>query len=317
MVATMKFYTKMFFVVAFFSGTILSNNTINSATNEQRYLSSKSHSMNDNNSEGLPVFYWKEGDFVNFGDLLSLKIVERIVGKPLRYYNKKTPNQDRKLLALGSILYFANQNDVVWGSGINGKRPNIKDYKFTDLDVRAVRGPQARAFLKNNFNIDCPEIYGDPALLVPYLFPEFQKKEHPKNPYIIVSHYEDVKFFKDNTNHVVVYSTEPWDVVINKILDSEFVISSSLHGIVIAEAFGIPARLLRINEVEGLVKFKDYYQGTGRDIFTYATSVKEALLIGGEPPFQCDLKKLYEAFPFEFWPDSEFPQPDFSKKPGE
>lgn len=313
----MKLHFKMFFVVAIISGAFLSHNPLNAASNGQKHSSSNRTAINDTSSEGLPVFYWKEGNFVNFGDFLSLKIVERIVGKPLRYYNKKTPNQDRKLLALGSILYFANQNDVVWGSGINGKRPNINDYKFTHLDVRAVRGPQARAFLKNNFGIDCPEIYGDPALLVPYLFPEFKRKKYPKHPYIIVSHYEDVKFFKDNTNSNVVYSTEPWDVVINKILDSEFVISSSLHGIVIAEAFGIPARLLRLNEIEGLVKFKDYYQGTGRENFTYATSVKDALLMGGEPPFKCDLKKLYEAFPFEFWPDSVFPQPDFSKQPGE
>lgn len=262
-------------------------------------------------SEGLPLFYWKEGNFVNFGDYLSLKIVERIVGTSLRFYNKKTPNQDKKLLALGSILYFANQDDVVWGSGINGKRPSIKDYKFTRLDVRAVRGPLARAFLMQNFDIDCPEVYGDPALLIPYLFPEFQKPAHPKRSYLVVSHYEDVKFFQDNTDDHVAYATEPWDVIIEKILDSQFVISSSLHGIIVAEAFGIPARMLRVSEKEPLLKFMDYYQGTGRFDFKFATSIEEALMMGGEPEFQCDLKKLYEAFPFEFWPGCQFPQLTF------
>jgi hypothetical protein len=41
-------------------------------------------------SEGLPLFYWNEKwrgrVFVNFGDYLSLKLVERIVGRPLRSY---------------------------------------------------------------------------------------------------------------------------------------------------------------------------------------------------------------------------------------
>lgn len=308
----MKFYKFFIFAVAVMSNIAISQNQLSADSAKKFHGISKKQS----NAEGLPIFYWKEGNFVNFGDLLSLKIVERIVGKSLKFYNKKTPNQDRKLLALGSILYFANQDDVVWGSGVNGKRPKLSDYKFTNLDVRAVRGPIARAFLQDNFNIPVPEVYGDPALLVPYLFPEFQKSEYPKHPFVIVSHYEDVKYFLDNTSDNVIYSTEPWDIVINKILDSEFVISSSLHGIVIAEAFGIPAKLLRLSEIEKLIKFNDYYQGTGRESFTYATSVDEALKMGGEPPVQCDLQKLYEAFPFEFWPDSEFPKIDFSIKPG-
>lgn len=264
-------------------------------------------------SEGIPLFYWKEGNFINFGDYLSLKIVERIAGTPSKVYNKRTPNQDRKLLALGSILYFANQNDVVWASGINGKRLDKKDYRFTDLDVRAVRGPLTRAFLFDNFGIAAPEIYGDPALLIPYLFPEFKKSENPQHPYIIISHYDDVHFFQDNTDGRVVYCTEPWDVIINKILDSHFVISSSLHGVIVAEAYGIPARLLRLSEKEGLFKFLDYYQGTGRDNFTFATSVEEALLMGGEPEYRCDIEKLYNSFPFDFWPSSEFPQINFNK----
>ncbi len=97
-----------------------------------------------------------------------------------------------------------------------------------------------------------------------------------------------------------------------KILNSKFVISSSLHGIIIAEAYGIPARLLRITENEPLLKYQDYYIGTNRPNFKFALSVEEALKMGGEPPFECDLEKLYEAFPREFWPNSHFNNPDFS-----
>src|SRR5216684_854896 len=71
--------------------------------------------------EGLPLYYWKDRvqrvdtmdgqTFVNFGDLLSLKIVERIVGGQARVYVKKK-QPERKLLALGSIFYFAADNDV-------------------------------------------------------------------------------------------------------------------------------------------------------------------------------------------------------------
>ena len=74
----------------------------------------------------------------------------------------------------------------------------------------------------------------------------------------------------------VVYPTQPWYEVIEKILDSKFVISSSLHGIIIAEAFGIPARLLKITDKEPLFKYADYYYGTGRFDFQAATSVAQA-----------------------------------------
>lgn len=254
--------------------------------------------------EGLPLYYWQQEKFVNFGDYLSLKIVERIVDAPVRVYKHHPKWKEKKLLALGSLMYFAVNDDVIWGTGINGKTPLKEQYKFTRLDVRAVRGPLTRRFLKEHFEIEAPEIYGDPALLIPYLFPEFKKKENPAYDYVIIPHFKEIHLFPKSRFPNVIYPTEPWDVVIEKILDSRFVISSSLHGIVVAEAFGIPARMLRVTESEFLFKYMDYYAGTNRPHLNYATSVEEALLMGGEQPFECDLQRLYEAFPFEFWPHS-------------
>lgn len=267
-------------------------------------------------SEGLPVClplsYWKAHSFENFGDYLSLKLVEKIVNGPVDVYEKKRESE-KKLLAIGSILSLASDGDVVWGSGVNGKSLNLNNYRWTYLDVRAVRGPLTRKFLIKNFNITCPEIYGDPALLVPYFFPEFKKSNSPKYKYLIIPHYSEQHLFPKEGHPNVVYPSEPWDTVIKKILDSKFVISSSLHGIIVAEAFGIPARLLKVTNNEPLFKYQDYYLGTGRPQFKFATSIKEALQLGGEKPFKCDLKKLYEAFPFEFWPDCEPKKISFSE----
>ena len=258
--------------------------------------------------DGLPLYYWNERwhgrTFVNFGDYLSLKLVERIVDAPVRVYKKNLKKTERKMLALGSLFYFANENDVIWGTGISGKSLDKNKYNFTNLDVRAVRGPLSRQFLMQNFGIECPEVYGDPALLTPYLFPEFQRQKNPTYDYIIIPHYSEEHLFLKEEWDNVVYPTEPWDEVIKKILDSRFVISSSLHGVIVAEAYGIPARLLRITENEPIFKYRDYYAGTNRLTFHYATTINEAFEMGGEPPFKCDLEKLYKAFPFEFWPNS-------------
>ncbi len=259
------------------------------------------HSIAHPASQGLPLYYWRQPHMVNFGDYISLKLVERIVGHSVRVYQKNTP--EKKLLAIGSILSFANDHDVVWGSGINGKLLNPKDYVFKNLDVRAVRGPLTKYYLENEFGIKVPSIYGDPALLFPLLFPEFKRKQNPTFDFIIIPHYSEIRFFPKSQYPNVVYPTEPWDQVISKILDSKFVISSSLHGIIIAEAYGIPARLLRITENERIFKYLDYYMGTGRYDFKSASSVEEALVLGGEKPIKCDLKKLYFAFPFDLWPN--------------
>jgi pyruvyltransferase len=249
-------------------------------------------------NKGIPLFYWKSASRVNFGDYLSLKLVERIVGQPI----ETNPSDNRKkLLAVGSIFARASEGDIVWGSGVSGKRMKLSDYDFKTLDIRAVRGPLTRQFIMENFKINCPEVYGDPVLLFPYFFPEFKKKKNPKYDYVIVPHYTEEKLFPKSKYKNVVYPTDPWDVVIKKILNSKFVISSSLHGLIVAEAYHIPARLLRVTENEPIFKYIDYYLGSGRSDFCFATSIEEALKLGGEPPFKCDLKKLYKAFPFDCW----------------
>lgn len=266
-------------------------------------------------SEGLPLYYWKEpADFVNFGDHLSLKIVERMVNTPIQEFGKFPTKGVKKLLAVGSLLYFAYEDDVIWGTGLNGKTAEKRFYTFDRLDVRAVRGPLTRQFLMENFYIECPEIYGDPALLLPYLFPEFQRKANPKYPYLIIPHYKEIDLFPKDIYENVVYPSDPWEEILDKILDSELVIASALHGIIVAEAFGIPARMLRVSERENILKYQDYYLGTNRPDFVFARTVEEALLIGGEQPYQCNLEKLYDAFPFEFWPNASPIKPDFSKK---
>jgi pyruvyltransferase len=258
--------------------------------------------------EPLVVFWWKERwrgrDFVNFGDHLAQLLVERIVEQPVEVNNKRPLPKKKRLFAIGSVLSFAQDGDVVWGSGINGRLQNKKHYRFSTLDVRAVRGPLSRQFLMDHFQIMCPEIYGDPGLLFPRFFPEFKKSPNPSYEYLIIPHYADEHLFPKTEYPNVVYPTESWDVVISKILDSKFVIASSLHGVIIAEAYGIPARLLRLSEEESPFKFQDYYLGTGRPHFRVAHSIEEALYMGGEIPFHCDLEKLLKAFPFEFWEDS-------------
>ena len=125
-------------------------------------------------NKGIPLFYWQLREWFDFGDYLSfLKLGERIVGRPIK---TKIGAKQKKLLAVGSIFAKASDGDIIWGSGVSGKRLNKSDYTFTSLDIRAVRGPLTRQFIMKNFNIDCPEVYGDPVLLLPIFFLNLKRK---------------------------------------------------------------------------------------------------------------------------------------------
>lgn len=239
----------------------------------------------------LSLYWWKpDNGTTNFGDELSKVIVERIVHQKM----DRPSSSETKFLAVGSILHFAKTGDIIWGAGINGKHLTSQDYQFSSLDVRSIRGPLTRDFL-TRLGIHTPEVYGDPVLLFSQLFPEF--KPIPIRDFLIIPHISEMHLFRSAEN--VVFPTENWEVVLRKILESRFVISSSLHGIILAESFKIPAKLLRITANEPLFKFADYYFGSGRKTFSPASSIEEALKMGGEPSHNCDLDALFQAFPFD------------------
>ncbi len=90
------------------------------------------------------------------------------------------------------------------------------------------------------------------------------------------------------------------DTVLRRIAQSRLVVGSSLHGIVIAESLGIPARLVRPAR-ESPIKYDDYYAATGRPHHAPASDVRSAVEAGGEPPIDWDPEPLRAAFPWDLW----------------
>lgn len=244
----------------------------------------------------VDVFSWQPGDGrINFGDCLANIVVDRVLMAGGRTRHDETVVAKR-LLAIGSVLHFAESGDVIWGSGVNGKIPK-QMHRFESLDVRAVRGPLTADFLVKR-GIQVPKIYGDPGLLIPHLFPRFVKRTANRE-YSFVPNLHDLVASRQQPN--TLSPLWGWNVVIDHIIRSKFIVASSLHGLVIAEAYGIPARYVRLSPSEDIFKYQDYYYGTGRENFTFATSVKEALEMGGMPPPIFDHQRLLDAFPWDLW----------------
>lgn len=198
----------------------------------------------------MKAYWWPAK---NFGDTLGPIILEWVLGEKIEFADRKDKG---KILSVGSILVAIKKNDVVWGTGTN-RRNIIKappGAKFL-----AVRGPFTRQTISG---ADVPQIYGDPALLLPKIYSPKIKKEHPVG---IVPHYVDKPAVVGRKEKIIDIQAD-WKTVIGEILSCEKIIASSLHGLIAAEAYGIPAAWVKLGEkIRGCeLKFNDYIEGTGR-----------------------------------------------------
>jgi pyruvyltransferase len=230
----------------------------------------------------------------NFGDLIGPLLVDHIATQR----RLVQPRERRRLVAVGSIMKMTEPGDAVWGTGVNGKSMDLG--AAPELDVRAVRGPRTRELLRKA-GTDVPEVYGDPALLWSLFWPrEFYLDQNPRKRHHAVS---VVPNFHDRNSMRGPNVIDPLnDVhnVIREIAMSDFVCGSSLHGIVLAEAFGIPARLV-VPGTEPSFKYDDYYEGTGRPSYSVASNVREAIELGGERPPEWSPDRLLDAFPSDLF----------------
>lgn len=232
----------------------------------------------------------------NFGDLLGPLVVELA---RRRHGSSRTGARRARLVSIGSVLHFAEDGDTVWGTGLNGKVGN-EEHRFSQLDVRAVRGPLTGAFLQQR-GIEAPAVYGDPALLLPELLPQLREwSTTKKHGVTVVPNFHDLRDYRYRTGPSLLSPVRPVMHCLRRIAQSEFVTGSSLHGVVVAESLGIPARLIAPG-AEPDTKYRDYYAGTGRDGYTPAVDVRHALRLGGEPPLRWDGAPLLDAFPVDLW----------------
>ena len=248
------------------------------------------------NRKPIPLFYWSERKFIfkdkeNYGDLLSKYLVEKISGRKVKWVHpKKQPwykLNKRNYMAIGSIIHHATKDSVVWGSGIIDRKQQI-----APADFRAVRGPQTRQYLLE-LGYECPEVYGDPALLLPqYCAPQVEKRYKIG----IIPHYHDYKqvletYGSDPEVKVIDMMTLDVEEVTREILECEKTISSSLHGIIVSHSYNIPSVWVEFSKKlfgDG-IKFRDYFESVKLE--PYKAKTVYGKLTG------CELFGLFSDFP--------------------
>ena len=207
------------------------------------------------NKPPIHAFWCRVPSRANFGDALTPWLIRRIAGADPVFIHPRDPRP--KHIAVGSIIAYAAPGDIVWGAGILAATDRI----HPRARLLAVRGPLTRARALA-CGADCPDIYGDPALLLPrYHRPSVRQREGVG----LVAHFSDRPRLGD-----VWWNTEtvrPIDIqggveaVIDQIAASRFVASSSLHGLVVSHAYGVPAVWIKFRDLPSGddSKFRDYY----------------------------------------------------------
>lgn len=229
----------------------------------------------------VPV-YWHRS--INFGDNIGPYLVEKITGSKAVYVSAE--ENIEHLALVGSLLDTPPLNNtVVWGCGFAYEEGPV----YLPKEICAVRGRLSREkYLKSEF--DCPEIYGDPALLLPrYYKPEIQTKYRLGIIPHVADYVEVLKQYANMyTDTIIIDLSQPVEMVISQILSCENTISSSLHGLIVSHAYGIKCRW---------VEFSDKVLGSGfkfRDYFTTVESQDTPLDLRSCPELGTMQSEIYD-----------------------
>ena len=158
----------------------------------------------------------------------------------------------------------------------------------------------------------CTSVYGDLGMTASLLiWPHLFRSASPEHPVCIVPHATDATLkreAKEAGNKVKVFSISPDvpETLTKELLNCEYVISSSLHVLMIAETFGVPVRWYNGPDSNKPEKYVDYFHGIG--VFYPPESVdslQDALRRGpSEPSFSLETMfnvtmNLIRSFPYE------------------
>jgi len=148
---------------------------------------------------------------------------------------------------------------VIWGTGVIDTTP----LHLPRLEILAVRGPLTAKALDLKRNV----AFGDPGLLVSDILPTPAKNGKVG----IVPHYVDkahpvIEAAAKDDRFVIINVEDDWKNTVSHISQCDLILSSSLHGLIVADAYGIPNQWLELsqNVIGAGFKFQDYADGVGR-----------------------------------------------------
>lgn len=232
------------------------------------------------------VVYWGDVPY-NFGDILTSNILSHYGYK----YSHTNVHERANFFSTGSIARLAKKS-LVLGSGIIRSGEDLDPTNTWEF----VRGPLTRDRVIECGGT-CPEIYADPALLLPKFCPSVEKKH--KVGFVPHYHHQSLanQILASNLSWrwIDVVNTDPL-VVAREISSCEKIVSTSLHGLIAAHAYGIPSCHLSLGGKlfgDGS-KFKDFYASVELEHNTYSQDNLKFTL--GKVPDLDPVEKIFRKY---------------------
>lgn len=218
---------------------------------------------------------WRGIRHRNWGDDLNYYFIRQMTGRPvvmLHNFRLAQWMHLKNYLCIGTLLdavNYANRETIVWGSGVSGQERTFT----TPKKILSVRGRQTKAFC-DRYHVECPEVYGDPALLLPLFYQPKVEKKYKLGiiPHVVDQNHPVVRELREKyTDDVLIIDLAHyhcWTDVIDQICSCEKIASSSLHGLIVSDAYGVPNCWIELtgNISGGYFKYKDYGSSVGRDL---------------------------------------------------
>lgn len=204
-------------------------------------------------NNGIKAYWFR--DIVNFGDLITPLLLKHYGFTPIHTLPHKT-----SLVSTGSILEHLPEDysGQILGSGFIYETSRMT---FPKARVFAVRGELTRERLGVGHR---DVALGDPGLLASRVLPQREKKRYVLG---IVPHHIDAaspvlaRIAGNYREEVIVIDVQQQPLEVFRLIDQcEHILSSSLHGLIVADSFGIPNGWLSVSNLTGgRFKFDDYY----------------------------------------------------------
>jgi len=199
----------------------------------------------------------------NFGDWVGPLLFEAYTGQPPLPLAPARGWPARGYMTAGSILGELRHDDqaIVWGSGVLSR----EDRFARPREIRALRGPFSAERCRA-LGYPCPDILGDPAILLPEVVPGAPERGEDIG---VVAHYVDAaiarRLFAGVEGVRLIDVTRPVQEVVAEITACAATVSSSLHGLIVSHAYGVPSAWVRFSDgvLGDGTKFDDYYASCG------------------------------------------------------
>lgn len=241
-------------------------------------ISHISESIKFYSSNSPLIHYWDYKQ--NWGDSINKFLFESILGRDVFVSNQvfNLKNQE-KITGIGSILGSSLKNYSIWGSGFLSDNHSLIN---KPNHVLAVRGKLTSKKIKELFGIYSPSL-GDPGLLFKEFYNPNLKKKYPIG---IIPHFKeldlpiliDLKRKYGDDIHIISPMMDIFKFA-DEVKQCEKILSSSLHGLVLAESYEIPTARIVISDrlIGGDYKFEDYYSGVGLgDCFNHKELIQDS-----------------------------------------